>query len=161
MATTKSAPGKIERTRQKLVNAVRDEVNSSGDFNAELIAHRASISPATFYNHFATKDQALLAAYENVMDSLVDLLSQNPTYLIVAVVFSVIILFSLAKKLLKITLVVASFFILWIAYTVWTGQEISQEELKDKFLETGEKFKKNTIEKVQKKTEEELVKKIK
>jgi len=95
------------------------------------------------------------------MDSLVDLLSQNPTYLIVAVVFSVIILFSLAKKLLKITLVVASFFILWIAYTVWTGQEISQEELKDKFLETGEKFKKNTIEKVKKKTEEELVKKIK
>ena len=77
VATTNSAPGKIERTRQKLVNAVRDEVNSSGDFNAELIAHRASISPATFYNHFATKDQALLAAYENVMDSLVDLVASR------------------------------------------------------------------------------------
>ena len=95
------------------------------------------------------------------MNDLADLLSQNPSYLIVAVVFSVIVLFSVAKKLLKITLIAASVFILWIAYTVWTGQEISQEELKGKFLETGEKFNKSAIEKVQKKTEEELIKKIK
>lgn len=94
------------------------------------------------------------------MDNLVKLLSENPTYLIVAVVFSIIILFSVAKKLLKISLIAASVFILWIAYTVWTGQEISQDELKGRLIETGEKFKKNTIEKVQKKTEEELIKKI-
>jgi uncharacterized protein YpuA (DUF1002 family) len=94
------------------------------------------------------------------MDSLVNLLTENPTYLIIAVVFAVIILFSLAKKLLKMSLIAASILILWIAYTVWTGQEISQDELKDRFIETGEKLKKNTIEKVQKKTEEELLKKI-
>ena len=94
------------------------------------------------------------------MDNLVKLLSENPTYLIVAVVFSIIILFSVAKKLLKISLIAASVFILWIAYTVWTGQEISQDELKGRLIETGEKFKKNTIEKVQKKAEEELIKKI-
>ena len=94
------------------------------------------------------------------MDNLVNLLTENPTYLIIAVVFSVIILFSLAKKLLKMSLIAASVLILWIAYTVWTGQEISQDELKDRFIETGEKLKKNTIEKVQKKTEEELLKKI-
>ena len=94
------------------------------------------------------------------MDNLVNLLTENPTYLIIAVVFAVIILFSLAKKLLKMSLIAASVLILWIAYTVWTGQEISQDELKDRFIETGEKFKKNTIEKVQKKTEEELLKKI-
>ena len=94
------------------------------------------------------------------MDNLVKLLSENPTYLIVAVVFSIIILFSVAKKLLKMSLIAASVFILWIAYTVWTGQEISQDELKGRLIETGEKFKKNTIEKVQKKTEEELIKKI-
>jgi hypothetical protein len=58
------------------------------------------------------------------------------------------------------SLIAASVLILWIAYTVWTGQEISQDELKDRFIETGEKLKKNTIEKVQKKTEEELLKKI-
>ena len=94
------------------------------------------------------------------MDNLVKLLSENPTYLIVAVVFSIIILFSVAKKLLKMSLIAVSVFILWIAYTVWTGQEISQEELKGRLIETGEKLKKNTIEKVQKKTEEELIKKI-
>ena len=94
------------------------------------------------------------------MDNLVKLLIENPTYLIVAVVFSIIILFSVAKKLLKMSLIAASFFILWIAYTVWTGQEISQKELKGRLIETGEKLKKNTIEKVQKKTEEELIKKI-
>ena len=94
------------------------------------------------------------------MDNLVKLLSENPTYLIVAVVFSLIILFSVAKKLLKMSLIAASVFILWIAYTVWTGQEISQDELKGRLIETGEKLKKNTIEKVQKKTEEELIKKI-
>ena len=94
------------------------------------------------------------------MDNLVKLLSENPTYLIVAVVFSIIILFSVAKKLLKMSLIAASVFILWIAYTVWTGQEISQDELKGRLIETGEKLKKNTIEKVQKKTEEELIKKI-
>ena len=94
------------------------------------------------------------------MDNLVKLLSENPTYLIVAVVFSIIILFSVAKKLLKMSLIAASVFILWIAYTVWTGQEISQDELKGRLIETGEKFKKNTIEKVQKKAEEELIKKI-
>jgi len=94
------------------------------------------------------------------MDNLVKLLSENPTYLIIAVVFSIIILFSVAKKLLKMSLIAASVFILWIAYTVWTGQEISQDELKGRLIETGEKFKKNTIEKIQKKTEEELIKKI-
>ena len=93
------------------------------------------------------------------MDNLVDLLTQNPTYLIIAVVFSVIILFSVAKKLLKIALIAASVFILWIAYTVWTGQQISQEELKGRFIETGEKFKKSAIEKVQQKTDKELIKK--
>ena len=76
------------------------------------------------------------------MDSFSNILSENPTYLIIAVVFSIVILFSLAKKLLKITLVALSVFILWTAYTVWTGQEISNDELKEKFLETGEKLKK-------------------
>ncbi len=77
MTELKPASDKIRRTRLKLVGAVRDEVNSNGDFSAELVAHRASISPATFYNHFTTKDQALLAAYENMMDGLVDLVANQ------------------------------------------------------------------------------------
>ena len=93
------------------------------------------------------------------MDSFSNILSENPTYLIIAVVFSIVILFSLAKKLLKITLVALSVFILWTAYTVWTGQEISNDELKEKFLETGEKLKDSAIKKAQEKTKEELLEK--
>ena len=93
------------------------------------------------------------------MDSFSNILSENPTYLIIAVVFSIVILFSLAKKLLKITLVALSIFILWTAYTVWTGKEISNDELKEKFLETGEKLKDSAIKKAQEKTKEELLKK--
>ena len=93
------------------------------------------------------------------MDGFSNILSENPTYLIIAVVFSIVILFSLAKKLLKITLVALSVFILWTAYTVWTGQEISKNELKEKFLETGEKLKDSAIKKAQEKTKEELLKK--
>tara|TARA_Y100001936_G_scaffold234686_1_gene262041 strand:+ start:3045 stop:3326 length:282 start_codon:yes stop_codon:yes gene_type:complete len=93
------------------------------------------------------------------VDSFSNILSENPTYLIIAVVFSIVILFSLAKKLLKITLIALSVFILWTAYTVWTGQEISNDELKEKFLETGEKLKDSAIKKAQEKTKEELLKK--
>lgn len=93
------------------------------------------------------------------MDSFSNILSENPTYLIIAVVFSVVILFSLAKKLLKITLVALSVFILWTAYTVWTGQEISNDELKEKFLETGEKLKDSAIKKAQEKTKEDILNK--
>lgn len=63
-------PGKLARTRQLLVAAIRDEIAASGNFTAELVAQRAAISPATFYNHFATKDAALLAAYTQLMQEL-------------------------------------------------------------------------------------------
>ena len=45
-----SVPGKVQRTRQKLINAIREEVAETGSFSAELIARRAGISMATFYN---------------------------------------------------------------------------------------------------------------
>jgi AcrR family transcriptional regulator len=62
--------GKLERTRQKLVNAIREEIDVSGDFTAERVARRAGTSPATFYNHFASKDDALFAAYDALMIDL-------------------------------------------------------------------------------------------
>ncbi len=94
------------------------------------------------------------------MNNFFDLLSNNPTYLIIAVVFSVIILFGVAKKLLKIALVAGSIFILWTAYTIWSGQELTQDELKNRIIETGEKLKENTVKKVQEKTQEQIKKQI-
>jgi AcrR family transcriptional regulator len=72
-----SSPGKFERTRAKLVKAIIDEVHERGDFNTELVAKRSGSSPANFYNHFATKDDALIAAYDHIMAGLLRLVSDQ------------------------------------------------------------------------------------
>jgi AcrR family transcriptional regulator len=72
-----AVPGKVQRTRQKLINAIREEVAETGSFSAELIARRAGISMATFYNHFTTKDDALISAYEQLMGDLVELVEDK------------------------------------------------------------------------------------
>ena len=68
---------KLERTRQQLVYAIRGEIREAGNFTAEQVAQRASTSPATFYNHFSTKDEALMAAYEALMQDLAALVSEQ------------------------------------------------------------------------------------
>jgi AcrR family transcriptional regulator len=74
---TPSAPsqprsgGKTDRTRLRLVAAVREEYEASGGFTADGVARRAGSSPATFYNHFASKEDALRAAFSSAMDDLV------------------------------------------------------------------------------------------
>lgn len=70
-----SAPpvGKLERTRQRLVRAIREEVNATGNFSAETVAARAGISTATFYNHFSTRDAALLVSSETVLGELMEI----------------------------------------------------------------------------------------
>jgi AcrR family transcriptional regulator len=62
---------KTERTRLRLVEAVRCELEEAGAFTAEQAARRAGSSPATFYNHFGSKDDALCAAFAALMDDLV------------------------------------------------------------------------------------------
>ena len=62
---------KTERTRLRLVEAVRHEIEDAGAFTAEQAARRAGASPATFYNHFGSKEDALAAAFAALMDDLV------------------------------------------------------------------------------------------
>ena len=63
---------KAERTRLRLVQAVRDEIGSTGAFTADLAARRAGSSTATFYNHFPSKEVALQAVYVELMEELVE-----------------------------------------------------------------------------------------
>ena len=97
------------------------------------------------------------------MDQSIETLVSNPVYMAVAVVLALIILFGVIKKLIKLVLVVAAILILWVAYMVWTGNDISVESIKDgvqsgvknvkeKVFETKSKVK----ETVEEKTEEEL-----
>ncbi|MDB9884260.1 phasin family protein [Candidatus Marinimicrobia bacterium] len=65
------------------------------------------------------------------MDQSIEMLVSNPVYMAVAVVLALIILFGMIKKLIKLVLVVAAILILWVAYMVWTGNDISVESIKD------------------------------
>ncbi|MEM1437051.1 MAG: TetR/AcrR family transcriptional regulator [Pseudomonadota bacterium] len=77
MPQTSTDIGKLERTRLKLLDAVRNEIAESGRFTAERVASRAGSSTPTFYNHFANKDAALTAAYELLMGDLVQTVAQK------------------------------------------------------------------------------------
>jgi AcrR family transcriptional regulator len=68
---------KTERTRLRLVAAVREEIEGAGAFTAELAARRAGASPATFYNHFGSKEDALCAAFSALMEDLVELVDAH------------------------------------------------------------------------------------
>ena len=59
---------KAARTRLRLV---RDEIEATGAFTADLAARRAGSATATFYNHFPSKELALEAVHLELMDELV------------------------------------------------------------------------------------------
>ena len=51
---------------------MRADLRASGSFTADTVAAGAGCSPATFYSHFGTKDDALTAAFEQTLAELVD-----------------------------------------------------------------------------------------
>ena len=67
------------RTRAALVAGVRDELRASGTFTADTVAARAGCSVATFYSHFATKDDALASAFELVLVDLAEVIESTLT----------------------------------------------------------------------------------
>ena len=84
------------------------------------------------------------------MENLIETLSNEPIYLAIAVVFSIIILLGVLKKLLKIVLVFSALFILWIAYSVWSGKEVSLDDIKENLQSGVENVKKSTSEATEK-----------
>mgnify|MGYP002639173605 CR=1 FL=1 len=97
------------------------------------------------------------------MDQSIEMLVSNPVYMAVTVVLALIILFGVIKKLIKLVLVVAAILILWVAYMVWTGNDVSVETIregvqsgvenvKEKVFETKSELK----ETVEEKTEDQL-----
>ncbi len=57
-------------THAALVAAVRSVVRSEGGLAADAVADEAGVSVATFYVYFATKDKALAAAFDQVLNEL-------------------------------------------------------------------------------------------
>jgi AcrR family transcriptional regulator len=62
---------KGRRTHRSLVEATRAVVTETGGFNAEAVAERAGVAPATFYVYFPSKDEALGAALDDVLHELI------------------------------------------------------------------------------------------
>lgn len=67
------AVGKSARTRARLVAATRATIRARGTFTAAEVASRAEVVPATFYAHFASRGDALTAAFAATLDEVVDL----------------------------------------------------------------------------------------
>ena len=103
------------------------------------------------------------------MEPIIDFFSDQPVYLIVAVILAIAILFSFIKKLIKLAIVVAAMFVLYIAYLMWTGKEVpvSYEDVSSKVkgkveegIQAGKKAGQELIEKSKEKILEEAEKKL-
>ena len=103
------------------------------------------------------------------MELIIDCFSDQPVYLIVAVILAIAVLFSFIKKLIKLAIVVAAVFVLYIAYLMWTGKEVpvSYEDVSSKVkgkveegLQAGKKTGQELIEKGKEKILEEAEKKL-
>lgn len=75
-------------------------------------------------------------------------LLQNPFFLILAVIFAVLIVFGVIKKLFKLAMIVLAAFVIYVAYLMWTGQDIptSFDGIRDSVKETISRSKDNVEE---------------
>ena len=99
------------------------------------------------------------------MENIIEAITANPVYLAIAAILAIVIVYGFIKKIIKLVLVTASIFVLYIAYLHYTGKnttEISQsvsksaEILKDAISKTGEKVKESAIKTIEKKVEDKL-----
>lgn len=69
----------VENQRERIVTALVDTVAERG-YNATTVAHitkAASVSRRTFYEHFSSKDECFVAAYDTVMEQLRERVSEG------------------------------------------------------------------------------------
>ena len=70
---TKTA--RSQRTRAALVAALNERLTRNGGFTADEIAELAGCTPATFWSHFGTKDDAIAAAFSAALEDLIEVVS--------------------------------------------------------------------------------------
>jgi len=99
------------------------------------------------------------------MENIIEAITANPVYLAIAVILAIVVVYGFIKKIIKLVLVTASIFVLYIAYLHYTGKntmEISKsvsksaEILKEAVSKTGEKVKESAIKTIEKKVEDKL-----
>ena len=92
------------------------------------------------------------------METIINQLASNPVYFAVAVVFVLVILFGVIKKLIKLVIFSAVVFAIWIAYLVYTDKEIPTtiQEAKESIIETIDMGKQKGEELLEKKVGEQV-----
>ena len=92
------------------------------------------------------------------METIINQLASNPVYFAVAVVFVLVILFGVIKKLIKLVIFSAVVFAIWIAYLVYTDKEIPTtiQEAKESIIETIDRGKQKGEELLEKKVGEQI-----
>jgi ABC-type bacteriocin/lantibiotic exporter with double-glycine peptidase domain len=93
------------------------------------------------------------------MEQIIETLTSNPIYLVVAVVLALIILFGVVKKIFKLALIVLALLVLFVAYMVVTGKEVTVKSVQEELQATGKKLGK-TVEGVKEKISDDALEKI-
>ena len=82
------------------------------------------------------------AMIEETINNIITTLYSDPIYLIIGVVLSALLLYSLLKKLVKFVMYMLAIIVLYLAYLYYSGKEIPKNV--DELMNQG----KETIEKV-------------
>ncbi len=85
------------------------------------------------------------------MEQIVSLLVENPLYLVIAVILSIVVLLLFLRKILKLLVIIAAVGILYIAYLYWSGENIPEvvtgiEQVLDRALQKGVEFLKQFVD---------------
>ncbi|MFL3013780.1 MAG: hypothetical protein ACJZ19_04325 [Candidatus Neomarinimicrobiota bacterium] len=99
------------------------------------------------------------------MENIIEVITSNPVYLAIAVILAVVVVYGFVKKIIKLVLVAASIFVLYVAYLHFTGKNTSEisktvsksaEVIKEAVSKTSEKVKDSAIKSIEEKVESEL-----
>ena len=71
------------------------------------------------------------------INNIITALNSDPVYLVIAIILSALILYSLVKKLVKLMIYLVAIFIIYLGYLYFTGQELPKDfnEIKEKIEE--------------------------
>ena len=64
----------------------------------------------------------MLESLENLINNIITTLYTDPIYLVIAVILSGLLIFSLVKKLIKIAIYVSAVAIIYLGYLYFTGE---------------------------------------
>ena len=64
----------------------------------------------------------MLESIENLINNIITTLYTDPIYLVIAVILSGLLIFSLVKKLIKIAIYVSAVAIIYLGYLYFTGE---------------------------------------